>query len=130
MNNILCGVALLVVKTKMISGFPSEATWLGSFSLFTVGTFPGIPMCFIAVILFFCVFHVFLSKTALGRSIYCVGGNAEAARLSGINSDAVLIFCYSLSGFMCALAAIVIVGRTGIANPAAAIQPYDTDAIA
>jgi ribose transport system permease protein len=130
MKNILCGIALLVAKTKMISGFPSEVTWLGSFSVFTTNQFPGIPMAFIAVILFFCIFHIFLSKTTLGRSIYCVGGNVEAARLSGINSDAVLIFCYSLSGFMCGLAGIVLVGRTGIANPAAAIQPYETDAIA
>jgi ribose transport system permease protein len=130
MKNILCGIALLTVKAKMIYNFPPEVAWLGSFSVFTTAKFPGIPMCFIAVIVFFCIFHVFLSKTALGRSIYCVGGNVEAARLSGINSDAVLIFCYSLSGFMCALAGIMIVGRTGIANPAAAIQPYDTDAIA
>lgn len=130
MKNILCGVALLTVKAKMIYAFPSEVAWLGSFSIFSTAKFPGIPMCFVAVVVFFCIFHVFLSKTALGRSIYCVGGNVEAARLSGINSDAVLIFCYSLSGFMCALAGIMIVGRTGIANPAATIQPYDTDAIA
>jgi ribose transport system permease protein len=130
MKNILCGVALLVVKTKMIYNFPSQVNWLGSFSLFTMGDFPGIPVCFIAVILLFFVFHIFLSSTALGRSIYCVGGNAETTRLSGINSDGVLIFCYTLSGFMAALAGIVLIGRTGIANPAAATQPYDTDAIA
>ncbi|WP_349772422.1 ABC transporter permease [Lacrimispora xylanisolvens] len=62
--------------------------------------------------------------------IYCVGGNPEAARLSGINSDNVLIFVYSLSGFMCAIAGLVIVGRSAVANPSAAISPYDTDAIA
>lgn len=129
-KNILCGVALLVVDSKMISNFPNGVTWLGSYSVATTKTFPGVPVSFIAVILLFCVFHVFLNKTALGRSIYCVGGNPEAARLSGIASANVLTFCYSLSGFMCALASIVLVGRAGIANPATAIQPYDTDAIA
>lgn len=74
--------------------------------------------------------HFFLNRTALGRSIYCVGGNPEAARMSGINSDNVLTFCYTLSGFMCALAGIVLVGRTGVANGTNAQQPYDTDAIA
>lgn len=130
MKNILCGVALLVVQSKMISNFPKGVTWLGSYSVGSAGTFPGIPVSFIAVLLLFCVFHVFLNKTALGRQIYCVGGNPEAARLSGIDSKNVLTFCYSLSGFMCAIAAIVLIGRAGIANPANAIQPYDTDAIA
>ncbi len=74
--------------------------------------------------------HVLLTKTALGRSIYCVGGNPEAARLSGINSANVLTFCYTLSGFMAALAGIVSIGRSGICNGVNAIQPYDTDAIA
>lgn len=50
--------------------------------------------------------------------------------MSGINSDNVLTFCYTLSGFMCALAGIVLVGRTGVANGTNAQQPYDTDAIA
>ena len=130
MKNILCGVALLVVQTQMISGFPAPVTWLGAHSIFRNASFPGIPVSFIAVVILFGIFHVFLSRTALGRTIYCVGGNAEAARLSGIDSKNVLTFVYSLSGFMCALAAIVLVGRTGIANPASAIQPYDTDAVA
>ena len=74
--------------------------------------------------------NILLTKTALGRSIYCVGGNPEAARLSGINSANVLTFCYTLSGFMAALAGIVSIGRSGICNGVNAIQPYDTDAIA
>lgn len=133
MKNILCGVALLLTNTKMVSNFPGAVTTLGSASLFKnlfYKGFPGIPLCFIVVILIFCVFHVFLGKTSLSRSIYCVGGNPEAARLSGIDSPNVLTFCYSLSGFMCAIAGLMLVGRTGIANPASAIQPYDNDAIA
>ena len=57
-------------------------------------------------------------------------GKTEAARLSGINSANVLTFCYTLSGFMAALAGIVSIGRSGICNGVNAIQPYDTDAIA
>ena len=74
--------------------------------------------------------HIFLSRTSLGRSIYCVGGNSEATRLSDINSANVLTFCYAMSGLMAALAGIVSVGRSGICNGANATQPYDTDAIA
>jgi len=130
MKNILCGVALLLTGTKMVSQFPGGVTALGATSWFKTGNFPGIPVCFIVVILIFIVYHFFLNRTPLGRQIYCIGGNPEAARLSGINSNNVLTFCYSLSGLMCGIAGLVLVGRTGIANPASAIQPYDTDAIA
>lgn len=130
MKNVLCGLALYVVSTKTISGFPKAITWLGSANIFKGNGFSGIPIAFIAMIFIFVGFHLLLNYTALGRTIYCVGGNTEATRLSGINSDNVLIFVYSLSGFVCAIAGIVIVGRTGVANPSSAISPYDTDAIA
>ncbi len=130
MKNVLCGLALFVVSTKTISGFPNSVTWLGSANVFKNGSFSGIPVAFLAMLLLFVCFHLLLNYTALGRTIYCVGGNPEATRLSGINADNVLIFVYSLSGFVCAIAGIVIVGRSGVANPVSAISPYDTDAIA
>lgn len=124
MKNVLWGAALLVTSSQMVSGFPKSATWFGSA---TVG---GFPISFICVIVLYIVMHVFLTKTTLGRSIYCVGGNPEAARLSGINSANVLTFCYTFSGLMAAIAGIVTTGRSGICNGTMAIQPYDTDAIA
>lgn len=130
MKNVLCGLALLVVATKTISGFPKSITWLGSQSILKTSGFSGIPIAFLAMLIIFVLFHLLLNNTALGRTIYCVGGNPEATRLSGINSDNVLIFVYALSGFVCAIAGIVIVGRSGVANPSSAISPYDTDAIA
>ena len=124
MKNVLWGAALLVTGSQMVSGFPEGATWFGSA---TVG---GFPISFICVIILYVGMHIFLTKTTLGRSIYCVGGNPEAARLSGINSANVLTFCYTFSGLMAAIAGVYTTGRSGICNGAAAIQPYDTDAIA
>lgn len=124
MKNVLWGSALLITGSQMVSNFPKEVTWLGS------ATFQGFPIGFILVVLLYVGMHVFLTRTALGRSIYCVGGNPEAARLSGIHSANVLTFCYTFSGLMAALAGIVTVGRSGICNGTMAIQPYDTDAIA
>lgn len=130
MKNVLSGLALFVVSTRTISGFPKSITWLGSTSVFKTSGFSGIPVAFIAMIVLFIGFDLLLNHTALGRTIYCVGGNPEATRLSGINTDNVLIFVYALSGFVCAIAGIVIVGRSGVANPSSAMSPYDTDAIA
>ena len=124
MKNVLWGLALLVTGSQMINTFPASVQWLG------LTTIVGFPVSFIVVIVLYIVMHVFLSKTALGRSIYCAGGNMEATRLSGINTANVLTFCYTMSGIMAALAGIYSIGRSGICNGANATQPYDTDAIA
>ena len=124
MKNVLWGAALLVTSSQMVSGFPKAATWFGHSDI------KGFPVAFIFVIVLYVVMQIFLSKTTLGRSIYCVGGNPEAARLSGINSANVLTFCYTFSGLMAAIAGVYTTGRSGICNGTMAIQPYDTDAIA
>ena len=139
MKNVLWGLALVITGSKSIA-FTNTGIdglmWIGGGSLFTTyyeGTtkvkFPGIPFSFILVIIVFIIFDIFLRKTALGRQIYCVGGNPEAARLSGIPSKNVLTFVYTLSGFMAGMAGIVSVGRLASANGNAG-STYDNDAIA
>lgn len=124
MKNFLWGMALLVTGSSMVSGFPDGVMWLGSQSV------AGVKFSFILVIILYIIMHILLTRTSLGRSIFCVGGNPEAARLSGIHSDNVLTFCYTVSGFCAALAGIITIGRTSICNGTDAVQPYDTDAIA
>lgn len=132
MKNVLLGVALVITGSKSI-GFTNTGVdalmWIGGGSVFKVGAFPGIPVSFILVILVFILFDIFLKKSALGRQIYCCGGNPEAARLSGIPSKNVLTFVYALSGFMAGMAGVVSVGRLASAN-ANAGTTYDNDAIA
>jgi ribose transport system permease protein len=129
MKNFLWGMALLVTSSQIVSGFPDGVMWLGDARVLrAVGN--GIPVSFILVIILYVIMHVFLTRTALGRSIYCVGGNPEATRLSGINSANVLTFCYTVSGFCAGLAGLVQIGRSSITNGANAVQPFDTDAIA
>lgn len=128
MKNVLWGAALLVTGSKMINNFPESVQWLGKT---TIGSFGGgFPVGFLVIIVLYIIMHIFLSRTALGRSIYCAGGNMEATRLSGINTANVLTFCYTLSGIMAALGGIYSVGRSGICNGSNANYSYDTDAIA
>lgn len=138
MKNVLLGLALVITGSKSI-GFTGQ----GVDSLMKIGgesvlktydaagklKFPGIPISFILVIVVFVIFDIFLKKSALGRQIYCCGGNPEAARLSGIPSKNVLTFVYALSGFMAGMAGVVSVGRLASAN-ANAGTTYDNDAIA
>ena len=128
MKNVLWGLALVVTSNKMINNFPTSVQWLGNQTIGKLGG--GFPVGFIVVIILYFIMHIFLSRTSLGRSIYCAGGNIEATRLSGINTANVLTFCYTLSGVMAALGGIYSVGRSGICNGANANYSYDTDAIA
>ena len=132
MKNVLWGLALVITGSKSIAFTNTgvdDLMWIGGGSIGKTETFPGIPFSFILVLIVFCIFHVFLTRSALGRQIYCVGGNPEAARLSGIPSKNVLTFVYSLSGFMAGMAGVVSVGRLASANGNAG-STYDTDAIA
>lgn len=122
-RQVFRGLALLITGAAPIAGFPIAVTFLG---FANVGKF---PVSFLAVIIVFAIMGVFLNKTALGRKIYSVGGNKEAARLSGINVPKTLNFAYMMSGLMAALAGIVMVGRVGTAFPLAG-ETYDMDAIA
>ena len=136
MKNVLWGVALLITASKTI-GFTNkgidQVLWVGretfDIKIFGVEIVKGFPVSFILVLLVYTAFHIFLNHTALGRSIYCVGGNPEAARLSGIRSKNVLTIVYTISGLMCGIAGVVLAGRLNTANTASAAT-YDTDAIA
>lgn len=126
-KNICRGLALLITGATAIGGFPKKVLFIGMTDL-RLSTLK-IPFSFFLVIFCFIIFHVFLTKTALGRKVYSFGGNSEATRLAGINTDRIQIFCYACSGFMCALAGLVYVGRMNSAVPLASLEG-DLDAIA
>src|SRR5262249_51816667 len=76
----------------------------------------------IPVLLMFAVFFIsllVLHYTRFGRAVYAVGGNPEAARLSGINVVAVIVSVYAISGFFAGLAGVIQTGRLGAAAPVA-----------
>lgn len=121
--NIARGLALIITAAAPIAGFPMAVQFLGS-------SFAGpIPVSFILVVIIYILFHLFLTRTATGKYIYAIGGNRDAAHLSGINVDRVLILVYTLSGLMSGLAGLVLVGRVNSAFPLAGLD-YELDAIA
>ncbi|NCB66511.1 MAG: ABC transporter permease [Bacilli bacterium] len=122
-QKIARGLSLAVTAAAPISGFAVPVQFLGS------RTIGPVPASVLLVIVLYVIMFLFLTHTATGRYIYAVGGNVEASRLSGINVDRVLCIVYTISGFMAALAGIVLVGRVNAAYPLAG-QDYETDAIA
>ncbi len=78
----------------------------------------GIPNMFIILIVTALLVAFILNMTTLGRHIYAIGGDIEAARVSGINVDRVRIFCYAGSGVMSGLVGILLASRLGQGTPA------------
>lgn len=114
------GVALLVtgglpvpshnIVHQMKAYLPDQLIWLGGGKLF------GLPTAFLAAVLVVILGWFIARYTRLGRSLYAVGGNKEAARVSGINIDFSKISVYAISGALAGLAGLVLTGRLNSAN--------------
>lgn len=120
---IFRGMALAFTDGRPVTGLPPAFAGIG------YGSFLGLPMPVWILLGFLAVTHGLLRFTALGRAIYAIGGNEEAARLAGIPVRRVTAFTYVFSGFSAALAAIVLTGRLNSAQPTAGVM-FELDAIA
>lgn len=89
----------------------------------------GIPLPIIMTVVVFGFAYYVLTQTKIGRYVYAVGGNEEASRLSGLNTDNVKIFVYTVSGVLAAIAGIIVTSRLSSAQPTAGTG-YELDAIA
>jgi len=117
------GVALIITEERVIYGFPDTLRVFNDGVLFGV-----IPVPLIIVLLVWWVLHFFLKKTAGGIATYAIGGNEEAAALSGISVKLQKMLLYGLSGLMAGFAGIMFLSR---ANAAQAIDTigYEFDSI-
>jgi len=129
--NAVRGLCNLVTEGRPVSGISDEVRYLGigDIPLPFGGEFAVIPVS--AILLLACYGGVawFMRKVSLGRHIFAVGGNPQAARVSGINVSGVLVFVYAASGFFAGLAALLMAGRTGSGYPNLGIGA-ELDAIA
>lgn len=89
----------------------------------------GMPLPIIMTVVVFGLAYYVLTQTKIGRYVYAVGGNEEASRLSGLNTDNVKIFVYTVSGVLAAIAGIIVTSRLSSAQPTAGTG-YELDAIA
>ncbi|ANB56978.1 branched-chain amino acid transport system / permease component family protein [Anoxybacillus sp. B7M1] len=97
--------------------------------VFTMNSYKGIPFPIIFVIGLALIFSFIANKTTFGRHVYAIGGNAEAARLSGIHIQRHTMILFVFTGLLSAIAAIVLTARLSSATISAG-QMYELDAIA
>ena len=89
----------------------------------------GLPVVLILLGVIVAAYSYFTQNTVPGRYLYAIGGNAKAAKLSGVNTDNVMFFAYTNMGFIAGVAALVTIARLNSAQPTAG-QNYEMDAIA
>ncbi|MDQ0511550.1 ABC transporter permease [Ancylobacter amanitiformis] len=133
------GVALQITGARAVSGLGESFGVLGNGALFRVVTlgddgfptvvFPGIPYPVILMVVIAVAVSLMLNRSVLGRHIYAVGSNSEAARLSGVNVAGVTRFTYVLSGTLAGLTGCVLMSRLVTAQPNEGVM-YELDAIA
>lgn len=123
MMSVARGGALLFTDGRPISGFSDSFRWLATGELFFV------PVPVVVMIVVYAIAHFVLHRTKFGRYAYAIGGNEEAALLSGVRVRFYKTLVYGTSGLLSALAASVLTARLNSAQPIAGIN-YELDAIA
>jgi ribose transport system permease protein len=118
------GLALVVSGGIPISKIPSSLQTLGNGDLFGV-----IPLPVVLMVAMWVLAAWVLRYTYAGRCMYAIGGNEEAARLSGINVVGQKLLIYTLSGLFAAIAGILLTARLASAQPQAGVG-FELDAIA
>ncbi len=117
------GGALALNSGQPISGLPAE---LNQFARTTIGGIPTFAYC---LLILYAIMVFVMGKTKFGRYVYSLGGNAQAARLSGVNIKRMEILVYMLAGLFSAIAALMLLARLAYASPTSG-DGYEMDAIA
>jgi len=123
MQNICRGLAYLSTNGKTVRVNVPE------FEIIGTGYAGPIPYLAIYTVIILIITFFILNRTVLGRHIYAVGGNREAARFSGIKPMTIEIFIYTFSGLLAAIAGVVLTARMASGQPTVGIG-YETDAVA
>jgi ribose transport system permease protein len=121
---VLRGLTLFISN-----GVPVSKLGEGMISWFGRGDFLSIPIPVYVLILIFFIINFILNRTVFGKRVYAIGGNAKAARLSGIEVEKYLVYVYVFSGLLAALAGVILTSRIDSAVPTAGIS-YEMNAIA
>ena len=106
------------IKTNNKYGFANVVPWqMIVKDVVIIGQNNGVPIQLLVVGVIVAIYQFITSQTVAGRQIYALGGNAKAARLSGINTKKVFFWVYVNMGVLSAIAGLMLAARQGAANP-------------
>jgi ribose/xylose/arabinose/galactoside ABC-type transport system permease subunit len=118
------GLAYILAEGQSVYQIPGEYVWLGrGADLLTI------PNAVVLMLALYALAHVLMTRMALGRYLYAVGGNIEAARLAGVPVQRVLLFAYISCGLLAGLGGIILASQQKSAEPSYG-QTYELSIIA
>lgn len=109
--SITRSLTYVVSDAHSLVNLPKDFKFFGYHELF------GIPLYIVVLILFFIVGHIILTRTKLGIFFYAIGSNEEAARVAGVNIRLHRTMAYVITGFLSAVAVIILTSRLGAIDP-------------
>ncbi len=110
---VIRGIALVII------GNYNQWIWMNrdaTLKFINVGTLGPIPVIFIIVLALYAIAYLMLTRTSFGRQVYAVGGNETTARLCGLKTKRVKIWCFVICGITAGIAGIVAASRLGMVN--------------
>jgi ribose/xylose/arabinose/galactoside ABC-type transport system permease subunit len=122
MMTVARGLALVISRGRPVSNLSGAFTWLG-------GDVLGFPIAVVILLALAVGSWLFLANTRLGRYLYAVGGNEQAARAAGIRVRAVKLFAYVTCGAFAGVTGVLLAARITTGQPNAGVA-YELDAIA
>lgn len=111
MMSVARGLALIYTDGRPISNLEEPYNWIGQGDILGIPT----PIVIFGAVAFLA--HMLLNYTRFGRYVYAIGGNEQAARVSGIRIPRMTILIYTISGILAALAGVILSARIGSGNP-------------
>jgi len=117
------GFAFRLAEGRSIPELPKEFFWLGQ------GEVYGVPNPVLLMIVLYGLAHIVMSRMVFGRYVYAIGGNEEAARLSGVPVKRILLAVYTVSGALAGLGGIVLASQLNAGDPKFGLM-YELEVIA
>ncbi len=117
------GLSYRLSSGRSIPELPTSFFWLGR------GETVGIPNPILLMIVLYIIAHVVMSRTVFGRYVYAIGGNSEAARLSGVPVNRILMSVYTICGALAGLGGIVLTSQLSAGDPKFGLM-YELEVIA
>ena len=121
-QTIFRGITLVISNGSPVFNLPTGFKQISSYYL-------GVPLPLVIALIVAVILSWFTRKTVMGRNLYALGGNRQAAWFSGINTKRYTLIAHVLTGFLAGIAGIVMTSRVGAAEPLAG-NGYETFAIA
>ena len=128
-QTIVYGIALVFTDAQPIGGFQKGYTSLVNGTIFKTANYPGLPYLLLVALVFGLFFWFLYNKTTHGKYMYAIGGNENAAEVSGVNTRKSKILIYMTAGLMYAMAGFLLAAKSGGATSSMG-NGYELEAIA